>query len=501
MVKKTIHTNARMATPVRTTSRKQNQNNTAKVETGILVQDLGQLQRTCQELESALAQRTEELRILKDSLNKSGGSDKADLIKSNDLLDAIRLAQSQFILEEDSKDLFANLNRRILALTDSEFGFIGEVLLTPEGKPDLQTYAITNLALNEQAKRLSDIQSDAGMEFPDMEPLFIRVITEGEPVVANDPATELENGGTPMGHSPLKSFLGLPLYHANRLIGMVGLANRPGGYDPSIIDFLQPFLATCSTLITSHRNNQSRIKAEDSLARYHERLVHSGKLSSLGKLNANIVHEINNPIYGIRNVLEKIQESVPMGEKYRGFVALAVKECNRVKELIEKLQNFQKPSPGKWEPVHLQNTLEEVLHLVHPRLSEKKIRVVRNYAPGLPAVHAVADQLKQVVLNLLQNAEDAIASGGGEIVIATEKDETHVRFRIRDTGSGIHPDALSKLFDPFFTTKASTRGTGLGLSISSNIIHAHGGDITVTSGPGQGSEFHVTLPSKEHEHG
>lgn len=463
---------------------------------GILVQDLGQLQRTCQELERELAQRTAELREAEAKLHRLSPPPHPDLQKSNDLLDAICKAHSQFLSDECPGPLFDELHRRILSLTQSEFGFIGEVFHTPEGKPYLRTHAITNIAWDHSAQKFVDEHAATGLEFHNLDNLFGRVITGGKPVISNDPGNDPRAGGTPEGHPPLKSFLGLPFYHHDRLIGMVGLANRKEGYDQALIDFLQPFLKTCSSLIISYQNHSSRLKAENHLASYHDRLVHSEKLSALGKLSASIAHELNNPIYGIRNVLEKIQESPMLSAKHKDFVNLAIKECNRVKNLLENLQSFHKPSPGKKEPVDLHKILDEILLLTQKRLSQMKVKIIKHYALGLPQVPAVTDQIKQVILNLLQNAEEAMTAKGGEIIISTKERDDQVQLRIRDTGVGIHPEQMKKLLDPFFTTKSSIKGTGLGLSISCNIIHAHGGKITVTSGPGKGSEFTVSLPLK-----
>ncbi|MFQ5449779.1 MAG: ATP-binding protein [Nitrospinaceae bacterium] len=200
---------------------------------------------------------------------------------SHNLLAAIRLAQSRFIPDPNPRLLFEELQGKILSLTQSEFGFIGEIFYTEAGKPYVKTHAITNIAWNEETQKFYEKYIEIGMEFHNMDTLFGVVITTGNPVVSNSPSTDARSGGLPEGHPPLKSFLGLPFYFGTRLIGMVGMANRPGGYDGEWIAYLEPYLATCSHLIVAYRNEQQRAlvlkQLEESKERY--RIIYNQILS------------------------------------------------------------------------------------------------------------------------------------------------------------------------------------------------------------------------------
>lgn len=176
--------------------------------------------------------------------------------ESQELFKAINKTQSQYILETDIKSLFENLLNDLLKLTSCEYGFIGEVLRTNEGQPYLKTHAITNIAWNEETRRIYAENVREGFEFSNLKTLFGAVVTTGKPVIANDPANDPRSGGLPSGHPPLNSFLGLPFFQGTNLVGMVGVANRPGGFDQSIVDFLQPFLAICSVSIENYRNKE-----------------------------------------------------------------------------------------------------------------------------------------------------------------------------------------------------------------------------------------------------
>lgn len=230
----------------------------------------------------------------------------------------------------------------------------------------------------------------------------------------------------------------------------------------------------------------------------HAQLLHAEKLSALGKLSASIAHEFNNPIFGIRNVLEQVNEGVSLDQTYKNLVTMAVTECNRVAALTRKLQNFYSPSSDTMAVLNVHEIIDDITLLLKQRFMEKKICMEKRYAPDLPLVKAVGDQMKQVILNIIQNAEEAIpeSGAGGKITITTEKTEQHVKIHVNDSGVGILPEHKPSLFDPFFSTKTAIKGTGLGLSVSYGIMKKHGGDIKVESEPGN-TTFTLTLPAQE----
>ena len=173
----------------------------------------------------------------------------------------------------DIKELLDGLLSELLTLTGSEYGFIGEVLRRADGTPSLRTHAITNIAWDEATQRFYDHGAPSGMVFENLETLFGAVITSEAPVIANDPAHDPRRGGLPDGHPPLNRFLGLPHISAGELIGMVGLANRPQGYDDEVVSFLEPFVATCANIIAAQRHAAERREREVSLRNLVENAV------------------------------------------------------------------------------------------------------------------------------------------------------------------------------------------------------------------------------------
>ncbi|NIP99184.1 MAG: PAS domain-containing protein, partial [Nitrospinaceae bacterium] len=191
---------------------------------------------------------------------------------SRNLINAISTIQSYHVGQMDIRVLFENLLANFLALTESEYGFIGHVLVNEKDQKYLKSLAITNIAWNEETQKLYDENVETGLEFYNLDTLFGRVITTGEPVISNDPSSDPRGSGIPQGHPPLNAFLGLPLYSGDRLIGMVGLANRPQGYNEAVVSNLTPFLTTCSHIILAHLNDQKRQEIEKALRINEERL-------------------------------------------------------------------------------------------------------------------------------------------------------------------------------------------------------------------------------------
>ena len=194
----------------------------------------------------------------------ANATDQQTTIESQ-LLTAITTAQSQFVMSRDTRTVFDGMLTALLSLTDSEYGFIGEVFHEDDGTPYLKTHAITNIAWNDETRQFYDDNAEQGLEFRNMQTLFGRVITTAAVVIANEPSTDPRRAGIPKGHPPLDAFLGLPFFHRDNMIGMVGIANRPGGYDDKLVESLRPFLTTCTNLILSVRSRLDQAAIEKSL--------------------------------------------------------------------------------------------------------------------------------------------------------------------------------------------------------------------------------------------
>jgi two-component system NtrC family sensor kinase len=368
----------------------------------------------------------------------TGAPMEQQLEATNRLLRALTQAQTEFIRGSDANGLFNRLLGVLLDLTSSEYGFIGEVLFDPKGDPYLRTYAITNIAWTDELREQFTRLAPTGLEFRNLKTLFGAVLTTGKYVLSNTPSEDPRGGGVPHGHPPLKAFLGLPFNSGGEMVGMVGIANRPHGYGLDVIDFLEPFLATCCSVILGWRSEQQRRRAEEMLRhreeelRKHrdhlEELVQSRtekllrttqelekqqKFASMGQLAAGIAHEINNPLGYVMSNLSMLTEYVSafsrMLQRYREFEAFVAPSLQgQAAEELTRLRAF-------WEREELTSTLAEVKEVLNESLEgtqrvkdiiQELKKIARDDEAGPPKLVDVnkelADTLKMMRWNDLQ---------------------------------------------------------------------------------------------------
>lgn len=222
------------------------------------------------------------------------------------------------------------------------------------------------------------------------------------------------------------------------------------------------------------------------------RLMHSEKLASLGELVAGIAHEINNPLTSILMFSSLVLEHTRLEPALKGDMETVLRETQRCADIVRRLLEFSRESPPKMSHDSLNWIMERTLALVERQELFHNIRIHRNYDDDLPPLMLDGNQIKQVFINILLNASQAM-EGSGELTVASGRLGRMVFMRVSDTGPGIPEAIVEKIFDPFFTTKEH-RGTGLGLSVSFGIVENHGGKIEVESRLGEGASFTVLLP-------
>jgi two-component system NtrC family sensor kinase len=220
-------------------------------------------------------------------------------------------------------------------------------------------------------------------------------------------------------------------------------------------------------------------------------MLQAARLAAVGQLAASIAHEINNPLYAARNCLALLEQDAPPALRESPFLGIAREQLTRIAGIIERMREFYRPDRGTMTPCDIHRLLEETLALARLNIRHQSIRVIFTPAHTLPEVVGNGDQLRQVFLNLILNAIEAMPDGG-TLTVRTIAGQSVALIEVQDTGIGIPADIRPQLFEPFFTNKPN--GTGLGLSISAHIVTQHGGQIEVDSTEGQGSTFRVALP-------
>ncbi|CCH49090.1 PAS/PAC sensor signal transduction histidine kinase [Pseudodesulfovibrio piezophilus C1TLV30] len=241
---------------------------------------------------------------------------------------------------------------------------------------------------------------------------------------------------------------------------------------------------------------------------YQAKYYQAQKMATVGTLATGVAHEVNNPLMaisgfaeGIQRRLSKLDGQIPdeVIDDFADCTGIILKECNRCQEIVRSLLNFGHPRSSVFTVVFLNSIIRETIDLLGFHL-KKSTNLTLNVTlqPELALIKADEPQLKQVILNLLTNASDALDGEVGTITVNTfHKNDDMIAIEVKDTGCGISADIKDKLFDPFFTTKPVGKGIGIGLSTCYNIVKEHKGEIEVTSEVGKGSSFIVSLPIQQ----
>lgn len=254
----------------------------------------------------------------------------------------------------------------------------------------------------------------------------------------------------------------------------------------------------------TRRLEQAVEERTQQLRETHEKLLHQDKMASLGKLSASVVHEINNPIAGILNLVMLIRRIIDedhLQEKdlplFQQYLNLMENETRRISRIVSNLLAFSRPKKAEASQLDLNQLIEKTLILNANLLKVNRVKIVKKYAADLPRMLGSEDQLQQVFMNLVSNAAEAMETpNGGTLTIETKYSAKEGRIVIlfKDTGHGIPKEDFSQLFEPFFTTKTDGKGVGLGLSVAYGIVKEHGGYLFVESELGTGTTFRMTLP-------
>ncbi len=239
-----------------------------------------------------------------------------------------------------------------------------------------------------------------------------------------------------------------------------------------------------------------------SLKEQMNKMQRAEQMTTFGEMAAGLVHEIKNPLAGIKAAIELMTEEITLSAENKDILSKVISEIRRIETLMKSLLDFARPPKPQFMQVNLNHVLENTLDFLkkQPSFSQNKeepIAIVQDLDPQLPEIVADPQQLRQIFINLLRNAHEAIAHKG-TITVKTSHDSSQaIEISISDTGKGIEKDILDRLFQPFFTTKQ--KGTGLGLAISKQLIEQHGGAISAVNNPDGGATFRIKLPIAQPE--
>jgi signal transduction histidine kinase len=298
--------------------------------------------------------------------------------------------------------------------------------------------------------------------------------------------------------------LAVPLVTRRQTVGVLNLFcyEAPNAFDDEALRLAQVFADQAAVFIENARLvDQLRQAAAELEARVERRttqlkekqaqVIRAEKMAAVGRLAGSVAHEVNNPLQAITLHLQLIAED-GLSPDSQSQLAIVQHELDRIANLVQRLLDFQRPKHGEKTCQHVSQLLEDVLTLAGKQLQQGQVTAACDINPSLPTIMAVGDQIKQVFLNLVLNAAQAMPEGG-TLEISAQPQQEQMVIRFMDSGCGIAPEAMAHLFEPFFSTKHS--GTGLGLAVSQEIVAAHGGQLTaVNNQTSPGATFIVTLP-------
>ena len=350
------------------------------------------------------------------------------------------------------------------------------------------------------------------VEYPLIGGITGYVFETGQGVLVNDVLQDEHY--TPIRGWQAGSEMCVPIRDATKVFGIIDVESSSRNAfthnDYIALESLAGILATVVTsadqyqrlqeMIYQLRETEMELNARMEAQRLAEnRLVQAAKLAAVGEMAAGIAHELNNPLTSVTGFAELVMEDLPQDSPSRPDLDLVIREARRARDVVRRLLDFARQSESARANASLNKVVEDVVALTHHLIHTNGVELKLDLQEDLPWVSMDENQMKQVLLNFVHNALQAMPTGGEmEIKTATSQKAGRegVIVSVSDNGVGIKPEDQTRIFEPFFTTRADRGGTGLGLSVTYGIVSDHGGEIELVSQPGVGSTFTVWLPKR-----
>lgn len=429
---------------------------------------------------------------------EGGGVNKQGAIAlpldSTGLLEAINKITSSFLASNNFSQFFDHVLQVVLKVTSSEYGFLSELLHDDQGKPFMRAYAISNVAQGHGKHSFAHFQENGYMDFHALNNLFGYVLLSGEPLLSNSPGEDPRSSGFPKGHRHMDAYLGIPLIASGKVLGMVALANRPGGYTHKLIDWLDPVCSTLSSILISMRNERRRLELEKQAALAQEKSERANHAKT--RFLATLSHEIRTPMNAIAGMCDMLKES-QLTTPQRYFAEVIGRNSDVLLSVVNSVLDVDKLEAGQMEineaPFNLKTLLDEVADCVAHQPLKKRVPLLLRYPAELPRIFlGDAAKLRQILVNLVDNALK-FTDIGQVVVDVHSHDTSQIEISVTDTGIGMTADAMTQLFELFHQADQSASrkygGAGLGLAISQRLARLLGATLEAESQPGVGSRF------------
>lgn len=414
-----------------------------------------------------------------------------DSSRTNRLLEAIRVAQNEFILGANSQLAFRVLLDELLSLTNSGYGFIGVVEHAPSVfadddafTPQLRVLAYTDISWNEETRQLLRDNATTGLLFENMDTLFGHAILNDELVIANDAPNDPRAGGIPDGHPSLQAFMGIPFHYGKELIGLIGLANCSQGYREEDANFLEPLIATCGIMAHSRRISLERRRRDDleEGAERTQRLV---------QFSQRLAHDLNNLLTVTLTTMETMLLTDSVND--RDELTKIHASTRQAAQLTKKIMSFGGSTAINCSAVSVDVVIREAV-AVCESIFPSHIQLAMEVADGIPSVMADPPALQQAIINMVMNSIEAIGTQAGVVWIRADKAEDgKVVIEVSDDGHGMDGQTRERAFDPYFSTRSEDRG--FGLTSVHGFAKSHNATLELSSKKNVGTSIRITLPN------
>lgn len=430
--------------------------------------------------------------------NRELSETNQDLQRTNRLLASVLRIQDLVLSTGDEKEVFDQILNAAIELTRSEFGFFAEVVFDPaRGRSILVSRAMSVASWDESRHAFFSRQEANPLIFDNANSLFGYVQHTGQPLITNDPAHHPHATGVPDGHPPLESFAGLPVMVRDQVVGVLGLANRPGGYSDQLATWMELFLSTCAAVITHVRGTRERREVMERLSTASRKAEQAN--AAKDAFLSSMSHEIRTPLNGILGFSQLISMR-SISESDRKDAQRIITAGRHLVTLVDDVLDLAAVEAGRIS-INPQETdvsalVQDACRIMQELALASQCTVTFETTGLSTPVRIDPVRLRQVILNLIENALK-YGCRGGSVSVRARTHRGHLIIDVADQGPGIPPERRDEIFEPFFrlaSTAADTTGRGLGLSVSRSLAEAMGGSLSLVSADPGNCIFRLSVP-------